>query len=49
MKSKLEEMAKAYGKTADDLKDNEELKKYIEDNLKMEKTIDFIVTNAKIK
>ncbi len=49
MKARLDELAKAYGKTAEDLKDNEELKKYVEDNLKMEKTIDYIVSNAKIK
>lgn len=49
MEEKLEELAKAYGKTADELKTNEELKKYVEENLKMEKTIEYIVSNAKIK
>ena len=49
MEEKLKELAKAYGKTEEELKENEELKKYVEENLKMEKTIEYIVSNAKIK
>ena len=49
MEEKLKELAKAYGKTDEELKENEELKKYVEENLKMEKTIEYIVSNAKIK
>ncbi len=49
MQEKLKELAKAYGKTEEELKENEELKKYVEENLKMEKTIEYIVSNAKIK
>ena len=49
MKAKLEEMSKAYGKPVEELEKNEELKKYVEQNLKTEKTIEYILTNAKIK
>ena len=49
MQEKLKELAKAYGKTEEELKDNVELKKYVEENLKMEKTVEYIVSNAKIK
>ncbi len=45
--SKLEEMSKMYGKTAEELKKNEQLVKYIETSLKNEKAIEFIVQNAK--
>ena len=46
---KLEEMAKNYGKTADDLKQNENVKNYIKQGLESEKAIDLIVKNAKMK
>ena len=36
MQEKLKELAKAYGKTEEELKDNAELKNYVEENLKME-------------
>ena len=49
MQEKLKELAKAYGKTEEELKDNAELKNYVEENLKMEKTVEYIVSNAKIK
>ena len=49
MQEKLKELAKAYGKTEEDIKDNVELKNYVEENLKMEKTVEYIVSNAKIK
>ena len=49
IEEKLNELAKAYGKTAEELKENKELIKYVENNLKIEKTIEYIVSNAKIK
>lgn len=47
--SKLKEMAGLYGKKEEELKQNENFMKYIEDSIKNEKVIDFIVKNAKIK
>ena len=46
---KIKEMAKNYGRKEEDVKDNPELIKYVKDNLKVEKTIDFLVENAKTK
>ena len=46
---KVEEMATAYGRKAEELKENEGFMKYITDSIKNEKVIDFIVENAKIK
>lgn len=46
---KLKEMAELYGKKEEELKQNENFMKYIEDSIKNEKVIDFIVKNAKIK
>ena len=46
---KLEEMAKQYGKKAEEIKDNEQLIAYINDNLKVEKTLEYLIKNAKIK
>ena len=42
-------MATMYGKTEEELKDNEQFINYIKDTLKTEATIKFIVDNAKIK
>ena len=42
-------MAKMYGQKEDDVKNNEHLINYVKENLKVEKTIEFIVSNAKIK
>ncbi len=47
--TKLKEMAEKYNKKEDELKDNEQLKNYIKENLKAEKTVNYIVENAKIK
>ncbi len=47
IKEKIEEMAKNYGKKAEELEGNEHLSKYIEDGIKSEKALDFIVKNAK--
>jgi len=42
-------MAKNYGKKEEEISQNEQLKKYLEDTIKTEKAIKFIVDNAKIK
>lgn len=46
---KIKEMAENYGRKEEEVKDNPELVKYVGDNLKVEKTINFLVDNAKIK
>ena len=46
--AKIKEMAENYGRK-EEVKDNPELVKYVGDNLKTEKTINFLVENAKIK
>ena len=47
--SKVKEMAEKYGKKEEELKDNEQLKNYIKENLKTDKAIALIVDNAKRK
>jgi len=47
--NKISEMAKNYGQKEEDIKKNEQLIEYVKESLKSEKTIDFIVKNAKIK
>ncbi len=47
VKAKMEEMAKSYGKDVEELSKNENLKKYLEDGIKSEKALEFIVANAK--
>ena len=42
-------MATNYGKKEEELMQNENLKDYLEKNMKIEKAIKFIVDNAKIK
>ena len=49
VKEKVEEMAKNYGKEADELMKNEQLVNYIKDSMKYEKAVKFVVDNAKIK
>ena len=49
IKEKAEEMAKNYGRDAEEMLKNDALKVYIGDTLKTEKAVDFIVKNAKIK
>ena len=49
VKAKLEEMAAMYGNKVEELEKNESLKKYVEETVKTEKAIAFIVDNAKIK
>ena len=46
---KIAEMAKAYGQKEEELEKNENFVNYLKENLKTEKTIEFIVANAKIK
>ena len=47
--AKVKEMAEIYGKKEEELKENEQFIKYIEDSMKNEKVVEFIVENAKIK
>jgi len=47
--AKIKEMAANYGQKEEAVKDNPHLIKYVEDSLKSEKTIEFLVSNAKIK
>ena len=46
---KVEEMANIYGKTAEELKANEQFVTYVKDSLKNEAVVKFIIDNAKIK
>lgn len=47
--AKIEEMAKMYGKTAEELKANEQFVTYVKDSLKNEAVVKFLIKNAKIK
>ena len=47
IKAKMEEMAKNYGKKVEELSENDHLKKYLNDGIKSEKALEFIVENAK--
>ena len=47
--SKIKELAEAYGKKEEELKENEEFKKYVESSIKSEKTVKYIIDNAKVK
>ena len=49
MNDKIAELAKTYGRAEDDLKKNEEFKKYINSTLETEKAVKYVVDNAKIK
>ena len=49
IEEKIKEMAKMYGQKEEEVKDNPNLRKYVEESLKTEKTIHFIVDNAKVK
>lgn len=49
MEAKLKEMAQNYGKTEEELKENESLKSYLKGNIETEKTIQYIIEHAKIK
>ncbi len=47
--AKVKEMAELYGKKEEELKGNEGFMKYIEESMKNEKVVEFLVANAKIK
>ena len=47
LKEKLEEMAKNYGKTAEELEKNDNIKEYIKQGIENEKAIEFLVENSK--
>lgn len=47
--NKIKEMAQSYGKKEEEIKDNENIRKYIKEGIENEKAIDLIVTNAKEK
>ena len=47
--AKVEEMSAMYGKTAEELKANEQFVTYVKDSLKNEAVIKFLLDNAKIK
>ena len=49
IQEKIKEMATNYGRKEEDLVNNDSLKDYLVNNIKSEKTIKFIVDNAKIK
>ena len=49
VEEKVEEMAKNYGKTAEDFKNNENVKAYLKQGILNEKAVDFLVKNAKMK
>ena len=46
---KIKEMAESYGKKEEEIKDNENIRKYIKDGIENEKAIEMIITNAKEK
>ena len=47
--TKIKEMAEMYGQKEEQVKDNPQLRSYVEGTLKTDKTIHYIVDNAKIK
>ena len=47
--AKIKEMAEMYGQKEDEVKGNAQLRNYVEESLKTENTIHYIVDNAKIK
>ena len=47
--SKIKEMAENYNKKEEEIKENENLRRYIKEGIESEKAIDFIVSNAKEK
>ena len=49
VETKIKEMADIYGKKEEENKENAQLIKYVEETIKTEKTIQYIVDNAKIK
>ena len=49
IKDKIKEMAENYGRKAEDLENNENIKDYIKQGIESEKAINFLVENSKVK
>ena len=49
VKAKIKEMAENYGKKAEDLEKNNNIKEYIKQGIENEKAINFLVENSKVK
>ena len=49
VEEKIKEMAKNYGKSEEELANNENIKNYIKQGIESEKAIEFLVENAKKK
>lgn len=49
VEDRIKELAKTYGRKEEDLLKNEELKNNVKDSLVSEKTVEFIIENAKVK
>ena len=49
VKNKIKEMAENYGRKAEELEENENIKEYIKQGIENEKAMDFLVENSKIK
>ena len=49
VEEKLKEMAKNYGQKEEELLNNDNIKQYTKENMKVEKAIEFLVENAKMK
>ena len=49
VEEKIKEMATAYGQKEEEVKNNPQLRNYVEGSLKSEKTVQYIVDKAKIK
>ena len=49
VKNKIKEMAENYGRKAEELEKNDNIKEYIKQGIENEKAMDFLVENAKIK
>lgn len=49
LNEKITELAKTYGRPEEELKKNEEFKKYVTSSIESEKTVKFIIDNAKKK
>ncbi len=47
--SKITEMAESYGKKPEEIKDNENVRKYIKEGIESEKAIEILVSNSKVK
>ena len=48
IEEKLKEMAKNYNKPEEEILKNDSLKEYVKENMKVEKAIDMLLSNAKM-